>query len=94
MNYSKIIKAAQKANDLYESGYRRDINTEVLNSICEILWHKAVKLGYSFFQWRNLLIETIGVINYNYWDDEIELFLQERIRHIDYYVCLGIRYCC
>lgn len=93
MNNKQVLIKAQRTAGYTATGYRTDIDEDVLNNICEMMWKHSVNLGYSVMQWLEQVHDVLGKIQFLKWNDEINEFKHIMINNGRTFVCLGTRYC-
>ena len=93
MTNKEVICKAQEAAGVYVTGYKGDMNCDIIREICKMIWTRAKNLGYSFSEWHKEIAAVIGMKNYKYWSDEILGYQQSMLEASRYFVYHGQRYC-
>ena len=94
MTAKQILMEAQEAAGLLPTGYKADVNEEVIMGVCAAAWAStASSTDSKVSDWYSRVNSILGKSNYAYWNDEIHAF-EGRMRGLGKtYCCLGVAHC-
>lgn len=93
MKATEIIKKAQAECGEFATGYRADVNEDVLGKICEMMWAYSAELGYRIADWHCQMFDVLGKKAHKFWVANIFEFEHKMVEANKTVVHLGARYC-
>lgn len=67
MNAKKIIEQAQRRAGNWPTGYRADIDENVLTNIMSMIWSECARFGCTTLEWSKILQQVIGVNKFKFF---------------------------